>query len=108
VDVSQRRLEPEQGTLEQDCCRRDILEKDNRETAGGEGGWSAEISVVGVVDGGCCGTLLGSGWDLNNKPEGPRSRILLAARLLPHENQRHLWTKISRQKGQNEHLPGWI
>ena len=84
------------------------MEKDNRGTAGGEGGWCAEISVVGDVDGGCCGTLLGSGWDLNKMPEGARSQILLDARLLQHENQRHLWTKISRQKGQNEHLPGWI
>ena len=33
------------------------------ETAGGGDGWSVEISVVGVVEGGFCGTVLGSGWD---------------------------------------------
>ena len=44
----------------QDCCRRDILEKDIPGT-GGEGvGWSSEISGIDKV---CCGTLLGSGQD---------------------------------------------
>ena len=80
VDMSQRRLEPEQGTeitdkvdeqrrtstFGQDCCRRDILEKDTPGTGGGGVGWSSEISVVVFVDKGCwgcCGTLLISGQD---------------------------------------------
>ena len=70
MDMSQRRLEPEQGTeitdkvdeqrrtstFGQDCCRRDILEKDTPGTGGGGVGWSSEISVVVFVDKGCCGT----------------------------------------------------
>ena len=74
MDVSQSRMEPENGTeitdkvdeglstsiFGQDCCRIDISEKDIPGTGGGATGWSLDIKVVG---GGLYGTSLDSGQD---------------------------------------------
>ena len=60
MDVSQSRMEPENGTeitdkvdeglstsiFGQDCCRIDISEKDIPGTGGGATGWSSDIKVM--------------------------------------------------------------
>ena len=54
------------------------------------------------------------GWitSWSRMPEEYRSQLLIDARLLQHENRRHLRTKMSRWRGQGEqvleHFPGQI